>query len=140
MKVDFQDRSARLHELRQSLTYEGLLEGLPTVEGNQRRIKYVLQKSESQRYGVGPYLVPPVEKPIERPSGEPYPFGTPSSLPSVTCIARFEAIGPTVPGKGDGSGLVVVWFQECFALPIDSEVLLHLRNLDWNRHAGSYEF
>ena len=140
LEIDFLNRRVRLYELKQSLTYEGLLEGLPTVEGNRRRIEFILSEQRNSRYGVKPYLVPPVERPLEYNGDEPYPFGTPSRLPSVLCIARFESFRPTDNGDGDGSGLQVIWFQDAFALPIEAEVILHLNQTDWNLHAGSYEY
>lgn len=139
MIVKFHGFSGELRALNQHLTYGGLLEGHPTVETNQRSIDSILHDSENRHYDVEPYLVPPVEKLIEFPADEPYPYGTPSMLPKVTCIGRFES-APTDPKWGDGSGLVVIWFQENFALPIDSEVLLKMSNLDWARYAGDFQF
>lgn len=140
MEIDFLNRRVALHELKQSLTYEGLLEGLPTAEGNQRRIKFILEDEQDIRYGVKPYLVPPTETPLDCRGDEPYPFGVPSSLPSVLCIARFESFAPANNKAGDGSGLKVIWFQSEFALPIAHEVLRHLGQTDWNLHAGSFEY
>lgn len=140
MEIDFLNRRVALHEIKQTLTYEGLLEGLPTAEGNQRRIEFVLEEEQDARYGVKTYLVPPSETPLEYKGDKPYPFGTPSSLPSVLCVARFESFKPAANKAGDGSGLKVVWFQSSFALPIADEVLSHLRQTDWNKHAGSFDY
>src|SRR5690242_3774092 len=106
MEIDFAGRKGTLIELRQNLTYEGLLNGLPTVEGNQRKLEAIPKEIPADRYGVKPHLVPPTEQPIQH--SDSYSFGTPSRLPGVRCIARFESVFPTSVGKGDGSGVTVV--------------------------------
>ena len=132
-------RLVLLRELRQRMTYEGLLEGLPTAEMNQGKIRRLLGEQSNHRYNVQPLLIPPVERPIERPDGDKYPFGTPSALPPVTSVARFESLTPTIIGRGDTSGLVVIWFQEEFAYPPPRNILEQLEAVDWDRHAGSFD-
>src|SRR5688572_21808282 len=137
-EIAFRNREANLRFLQQSGTYDGLLEGLPTVEMNRGIIESHVGGQWSKHYDVPPYLVPPRETPIETFDDRPYPFGTPASLPSLICVARFESYQPTTGRDGDGSGLVVIWFQQNFALPIDDEVLRHLAEVDWNQYAGSF--
>lgn len=60
-----------------------MLEGLPTVEGNQRLLDGLSSMN------VGPCDLPPLVLPARQTSIEwdrekPYPFGTPSALPSRT--------------------------------------------------------
>jgi hypothetical protein len=70
--------------LRQYLTYERLLEGLPTAERNKQRLDWLIAKYRDKPYAGGSYLIRPTETPIEyNRVGESYPFGTPSALPSV---------------------------------------------------------
>lgn len=121
-----------IEALRQELTEAGRLEGLPTIESNQRRIKWLQQREREACEAV--YLVPPLETPIEY--DEPYPFGTPSSLPAVMCIATFKSFGPS---PIQGSKLVVIWFQDQYAFPIDASVEKQLLELDWERLALTYE-
>jgi hypothetical protein len=124
-----------LRELRQWQFYEGLLEGLPTVEMNRRRLEYFLGQQCGKIYGADPLLIRPTEKPIESWRDEPYPFGEPAAFPSILCMARFDSLQPARDPRKDFSGLVVVWFQEEFAFPIDPEALEQLRAIDWERHA-----
>jgi len=133
-------RSIALRELRLRGTYEGLLSGLPTKEKNRRLLERLAKSEVHARYGVAPHIVPPVETEIELPSGETYPFGLPARLPQVVCTARFESLSPTSKSAGDASGLVVVWFQEDFAVPPPSEVLLRLQSIDWDSDAGSFDY
>jgi hypothetical protein len=133
-------RQIKLHELRQYLTYEGLLEGLPTAETNQLIVKSFKNYPKNRSYDVSPHLIPPVEKPLNQPHGEKYPFGTPSALPPITCIARFQSRQPTKNGNGDFSGLTVVWFQNDFAFPIDPTIIEQIESIDWDSCAGNNEY
>ncbi len=134
-------RGIRLQSLEQFKVYEGLLEGLPTRQMNQRQLESLRERARRLFSGVGPYLVPPREKPIDwSRKGEKYPFGEPAMLPSVACIARFHSFKPARNPEMDGSMLVVVWLQDDFALPIDPQVLEHLQALDWDRLAGDFEY
>ena len=133
-------RVITLKELRQTATYEGLLEGLPTVEKNKGLIQRLLNDRSLKPYEVDPVLLPAVERPIELPPEHSYPFGTPSALPAVTVFARFTSHKSTVSGTGDASGLVVVWFQEQFAFPPAEDIASQLQNLDWERYAGNFEY
>jgi hypothetical protein len=132
-------REVVLRELQQRSTYEGLLNGLPTREKNQRLLAR-LKENAHPRYGVAPYIIAPTEQEIVLPEGETYPFGTPASLPRVQCIARFESVTPTAAGAGDASGLVVIWFQEQFQYPPAAEVAAQMKAIRWEVHAGNFEY
>ncbi|WP_433932510.1 hypothetical protein AB3662_48225 [Sorangium cellulosum] len=133
-------RRLYLRELRQYLTYEGMLEGLPTVERNKEQIEELVSEHRDNPYPGGPYLIRPTEVPIELPEDDPYPFGTPSALPRVTCIGRFDSLDPARDQSRDFSGLVVIWFQDDFAFPIDPAVVAQLLAIDWEAHAADMEY
>ncbi|PQO31029.1 hypothetical protein C5Y96_11765 [Blastopirellula marina] len=127
-------RRIYLKQLEQYLTYEGLLEGLPTAERNQQRLQSLVAEHQDKPYDGTPYLIPPVETPIDH--GRPYPFGTPSALPSVTCIGRFTSLDPAKDKSYDYSGLVILWYQQDYAMPIDPAVVGQIRGVDWETHAA----
>lgn len=130
-------RRLYLRELRQYLTYEGLLEGLPTAERNKQRLERLVAEHRDKPYAGGPYLIRPTETPIEyKRGGEPYPFGTPAALPAVTCIGRFDSLQPARDKRSDLSGLVLIWFQEELAFPIDPGVRAQLLAVNWEDHAA----
>ncbi len=132
-------RRLYLRELRQYLTYEGLLEGLPTAERNKQRLERLVTELRDKPYEGGPYLIHPNETPIKYDwGGKPYPFGTPSALPSVTCIGRFDSLEPARDANCDLSGLVVIWFQEEFAFPIEPAMVAQLLAIDWDAHAADF--
>jgi hypothetical protein len=51
-------RIVRIQELRQRRVYEGLLEGLPTVEWNRRLLDRLLADERGKFYGADPLLLP----------------------------------------------------------------------------------
>jgi uncharacterized protein (TIGR02996 family) len=117
--------------IRQSLTYAGLLEGLPTRQMNEGTIEGLLREERERGWWAGePYLVPPAITPIEYSGERKYPFGDPEALPDVTCVARFAAYA----GPGT-TKLTVIWFQDEFAFPIAPDVLEHLAGIDWSARA-----
>ena len=133
-------REITLQGLEQRRVYEGMLEGLPTREKNQRILESLREQARRRLPSVEPYLVPPRETPIKWHRPEKYPFGDPARLPSVACIAHFRSSSPARDRNLDYSELVVVWLQEEFAFPIDPHVLEHLLALDWERLAGEWEY
>lgn len=139
-EFDLSGRQVTLRELRQVLTYGGVLAGLPTVEMNQRQLERLV--ADHRGKPGEPCLIPPTEKPIDyRPrDGRPYPFGTPSALPAVTCIGRFHSVLPVRDKSLDYSELVVIWFQDDFAFPIDPAVLAQILAIHWEACAADVEY
>jgi uncharacterized protein (TIGR02996 family) len=133
-------RTICLRSLDQHEVYAGLLEGLPTREMNERIIERTLDKERGGPQGAQPFLIRPRETPIEYHRDRPYPFGEPAALPGVCCVGRVTSLGPAAGKAGDYSALSVVWFQDEFALPVDPPVLDQLLAIDWDEHAGSYEY
>ncbi len=122
-------RIVHLGELRQWEVYEWLWEGLPTKESNQRCLKRIIEENQSD-YGE-PLLIEPEEMPIPYIEGKRYPFGEPAAFPRIACIARFRS-SPARDVQKDYSGLIVVWFQNDFAFPIDPKVHLLLQTINWD--------
>ncbi len=127
-------RTIYLRSLRQWQIYAGLLNGLPTVEMNSRLIESLVSE-EGKRWGVEPHVLPPVVRPIEYRSGEKYPFGEPAALPEVGCVAYFTSLEPARDRGQDYSAMLIIWFQDEYALPIDPGVLNGIQALDWERLA-----
>jgi uncharacterized protein (TIGR02996 family) len=139
-------RLVALRELRQFRVYEGLLEGLPRTELNQRIINGILEEERTRLSTGEPYLIRPDETPIQsqRPIENrwkgPHLWGQPAALPSVGCVGRFHSSHPARDSGRHFSELVVVWFQEDFALPIDQKAWAQLLVLDWERYAADYNY
>ena len=119
----------QLAELHQKRTYEGLLEGLPTKEMNSQQIQALRNEHRSL------HLIQPTERPIEWEGPTPYPFGTPSSLPPIQCVARLQAREDPVSIR-EG---IFAWFQGTWAPPIEEATLGEFGRLDWVKHSQRQE-
>jgi hypothetical protein len=133
-------RAIFLRNLVQSGTYDGLLNGLPTKEKNQKLISRLMHEHLNERYQRPPYVIKPEERELSLPEGEAYPFGVPAALPPVLCVGRFESVSATLTNHGDASSLVVIWFQNEFGYPPDSGVAAQLESIDWESNAGSFVY
>jgi hypothetical protein len=114
------------------------LEGLPTSEMNRRHIEQ-LRNQEHERRGEAPYIIDPPERPISYRRDEPYPFGTPASIPGVECIGQFDS-QPARDVSRHGSFLTIIWFQHEWAFPIDPSVREQIRAIDWEQHAHDFDW
>jgi hypothetical protein len=133
-------RRISLCELRQYSTNEGSMEGYPTSKHNKEQVEELVREHHGKPYPVAPYLIPPVEEPVKLREGEHHPYGAPMLLPRITCIGRFFSLDPIPRRVGDYSGLVVIWFQNEFAFPLDPVVLSQMLLIDWDRYAYDWDF
>jgi hypothetical protein len=129
-------RSVLLAELHQWMTYAGWLEGVPSCEWNDWKIKGALERARRYGQGFPPHLIPPQRRDYLRHPGDMETSralrGLPAEwLPMVTCIGVFRDVVPARDKSMDQSYLTVVWYQDEFALPITDAVLDQLRALDW---------
>lgn len=132
-------RQIYLKELEQRLTYEGLLEGLPTRQMNARQLQAQTTPTNCFRVAFTPHLIEPEQEPLEWTRDRPYPFGDPAALPPVWCRGRFESFETARDPSQERSGLIIVWFQHEWALPVDAQVLERVKALNWNGIASDYE-
>lgn len=133
------NREVTIKYFEQAGTYRYLLEGLPCDTLNDRIIKGLKERMNekyAEHYHV--YFIEPTRTPLK--GYENYPLGKGERLPGVTCIAEIHSIAPTIVGYGDSSELIVVWFQNSYALPIDQEIVEHLENISWEKLARDYYY
>ena len=131
-------RTIDLESLKQEKTYAGLLEGMPRKDFNDRII-------EGWRRQAVPYegqkmaLIDPVRRPgatgLPRRGDELW--GPPEFLPAIVCVGMFQST-PVRNEREDFSLLIIVWFQEAFAMPIDPGVVAQIRKLDWETLAYNW--
>ena len=131
-------RRITLEALDQRMTYAGLLEGTPCRESNDRTIEYALR--EAERYcaaGAKPHLISPPRRDNLRRPGDMQAIAAwarhrvPEWLPMVRCIGSFKDVIKARDPARDLSVLVVVWFQDEYALPILEPALGQLLAVDW---------
>ncbi len=133
-------RPVRLRELRQWEVHEWWIDGLPTAYTNRHLVDTLISDVERERPTGRPHLIPPEERPI---LGFPEWFldgrDPPVALPPIGCVGRFTSARVSPGDSLDYSQLVVVWFQDEFAFPIDPAVRERIRAIDWEAHATDFD-
>ncbi|MEI6300395.1 MAG: hypothetical protein WCR74_03050 [Betaproteobacteria bacterium] len=138
MKITFPSgRIASLGELVQFRAYAGLLAGLPDSRINQRQIDDLINEGRRIHLdGCEPVLIHPRIKTIEHTnSGQ---SAQELRLPDICCAARFESGALLRANSEPYSSLVVVWFQDEFAMPIPTEIEHQISQIDWERDAADW--
>ena len=125
------DTRVSIKSIKQRLTYDGLLEGLPTKEMNGRILVGVKEDAKKFCQLNKVYLIEPEQKPIEY-NGR-YPFGEPAQLPSVICIVELRCYSVFKDKTKDYSALGLIWFQDNFMFPIDSNVLEKIKAVPFDK-------
>ena len=110
-----------LRSLQQRLTYGDVIEGVPNAQINRR---HILSLGQNRHGSTTPRVVlPVVERVQERPGREPASF-----LPRVECTAHFYGPHPEI---GCVTELIVVFFQEEWAMPSSPLVASQIAGLNW---------
>ena len=133
-------RVITLESLNQEKTYGGLLEGIPRKEMNDR----IIERCKRQAIGEhnhSIYLVEPVRR-IEPRSDDPNlaHCGPAEYLPNIVCYGMFSSARLGDNKMQDESRLVIVWFQNRFALPIDAAVWAQIEQVNWEEFAGGWTY
>lgn len=113
------------------------MEGFPTKEMNERIIKRTIEEVK-QRWHFAPYLIQPLETPIKM--DRDYPFGTPASIPEITCVTKFDCFDTVQDKNMDASTLSIIWFQAEFVFPIDENIQTQIRSINWDKFASDYQY
>lgn len=137
-------RDIRLRELHQSETYEGVMLGHPDREEHEGIVRAALRRASERVDGVRstPHLIPlaerltpiPPEKRGEATESERIDY------PAIICTARFDSLAPARDPSEHGSSLVIVWFQDNLAMPIDKAVLDAITAVNWNELAYDWSW
>ncbi|MGW6413866.1 hypothetical protein [Streptomyces sp. NPDC055055] len=129
-------RSIRLTELRMSSTYAGMLEGYPCKIVNDRKVEWLQRDAERSfaSYGTPVHCVPPSREYPDEPARA---FGPVEVLPAVFCVGVFDSAA--LDPAGDGSALVVTWFQAGPEVPNCEDADPALRAVAWDDLAQDYE-
>ena len=134
------DKSVTIKRLNQWLTYDGLLEGLPTTKLNARILDGIMEVAKRAFQSKEVYLINPAQTPLEYEGR--YPFGDPAQLPRIVCMAElwyYKAVGQSMINM-DYSALTVVWLQDEFAFPINMKIVEQFKSLPWSKIAIDFEY
>lgn len=134
--------NVRLDSFYQSLVYSGLSEGHPNARLNDLKISG-LKRQAIRLFSHGeferePLLLEPKRRSYLRKPGDMdgiLSLGRPIEwLPMVGCIGLF-----VIDSMVTSSSLVVCWFQDDFAMPIDGDVIEQIQKIDWKYHSKTFE-
>jgi len=130
-------RSVSISALDQFKVYRGLITGIPSAEMNDRILAGIVSRVKNRfpEYSA-PYLIDPIRTSIETAHTDRFRKG--ESLPKYACVAQIDSIEPAKNEKSDGSGLVLIWFQEALAMPIAPPIQEEIERMDWEDHAIDY--
>lgn len=138
-------RSLKLYRLDQTMTYAGMIEGLPSEQLNDDLIEWSLKSAQKASPNHPPYLIKPVKRSFIRTPGDcdhaRERFSGPAEfLPNVRCIGAFSSQGAARDKTKPMSLLTVVWFQDEYGLPTNPELLEQLRMIDWDNLAEDGDY
>ena len=144
------NRIISLYEIHSSLTYSGLLEGLPDRKMNRDIISGLAEEANRKIYNASkPYIIKPEELLIELEPGPRKSYRDRMvkehgddwklmEIPRIECIASFES--KPISDDYMGSNLTVVWFQDEYPMPINQDIINKIKSIDWDNKASSFDF
>lgn len=122
-----------LVQLDQHLVYAGLLEGTPNVRINRDIVADVVRTFSAMSPAANCHLFEPDQT-------QPYPERPHISLlPAVACGGFLRRVGRTEDDWPCWESVVLVWFQDAYAMPIDAKVLGQIYRTDWPALAAKTE-
>lgn len=130
------DLEVSFKKIKQSPTYEGFLEGLPTRSSNQRLIPRVYEEAKKYCGLEEVFLIEPDQTPI--PVTPSYKGEAPMEFPPITILAELYHFGVFKDRHKDYSSLGLVWFQHDFAFPIDEDILAKIVNIPFRKCCGEF--
>ena len=128
-----------LREFHQTMTYDGLLEGVPFREMNAGIIESAKRTAADMfRLSDARVLAPE----IQALDIEPHPVFDRvfEKLPEICTIALYRCLTPVHDKKMDYSEAAVIWFQDSFGLDLGDKNLENLLRLKWRNIAIDREY
>jgi hypothetical protein len=132
-------RTIEVYSINQEQTYAALFEGTPRKSHNDDIIESCRQ-SAVEKYGKPVIVIDPVRTLGPSSFSDPKAdklWGPREFLPEVTCYGMFQSY-PVRSEREDHSFLLIVWFQDTFAFPIDAGVISGIRKVDWEASAVNW--
>jgi len=141
MKIELSSgREIFLNKIYQDYTYDGLLLGYPNREMNDRYVKNSIESAREMMSSDATYLVSPPLIEVKIDERVKHHYKDAIRMPYITCYGQFESSKIKGDEYNDGSWLTIIWYQEEFAMPIDSSVIEHIKTIDWEEVAEGYQF
>jgi hypothetical protein len=115
-------------------TYDGLLIGIPHETINKNIINWTIENAKKISELKEVYLIEPIQISIQNKGN----LGLQNKieykeLPYVTCIMKVTSTNIR-NCDGDSAFMCIVWFQNDFAFPIDSEIQKQIEAIPFKEH------
>lgn len=126
-------RKIQLAELVQWRIYAGLLLGIPDQQQNDEFIARAMEKARDKIDLLVPiHLLQPLREKLTSSRNRPVLRNREHErIPAIACAAAFES-EPSRDKAGFSSGLIFLWFQNSWALPIAPQIVTQIRSTNWN--------
>lgn len=125
-------REITLQLIDQGMAYAHILEGIPWGPNFDDLVNTHLNWAQKRYPNIKAIMLPPRLRPLptinEKTPGDLVHVGT------VCCRALFES-NAIADDAWKVSTLIVLWFQDGFAWPIDSNVVKQIKAIDWDSEA-----
>lgn len=128
------DLEVKIESLCQSETYKDVLFGYPTEHRNNSLINSILRKAHQTNNPQSVYLIQPEQRLIDDDI-EKYksPLDIPKELPNIECHLRVTSDRVTNDKNQTDSTMLIIWFQDEFAFPIDPFVLEKIKTIPYRK-------
>jgi len=132
------DLEVTIGHIDQWLTYSGMLEGIPTDRWNAKVIERTKIQAKGRFHSEAIHLIEPTQKPIE--VHRKYALGKPMKLPAVTCMMNIYSSEVFRDQDKMGSSLVIIWFQDDYAFPIEAAILQKIKEIPFRKICEEFDF
>lgn len=130
-------RRVTMTSLEQVYAYGGMISGSPTLAINDLIIEEIKNKASKKFSGNKPiHFIEP--KRTDRDARDRFTTRTKQNIPGIACIAEFTSSFPARNYDDSSSLLILVWFQEKWAMPIDKNIQKEIELLNWQELAYDY--
>jgi DNA replication protein DnaD len=128
------DLEVKIESLYQSETYKDVLFGYPTEHRNNRLINSILRKVHETNNPQSVYLIQPEQKLIDEDI-EKYksPLDIPKEIPNIEYHLRVASDMVTNDKNQTDSTMLIIWFQDEFAFPIDPLILEQIKTIPFRK-------
>jgi hypothetical protein len=129
------DKQVFIESINQFHTYRGLICGMPNERINNDILVSTMKRATEDSFCGKAHLLVPKQKPIEIKADRVYKE-IPMALPEITCISELRYFKTLTNPDRFMSCMCVVWFQDCYAFPIDENIRRQFKSLRWSAIAA----
>ncbi len=120
------DLEVEIEALSQFKTYRNVIYGYPTEHRNNLLIDFVLERAHQTDNDQSVYLIQPEHKKMDDVIRNGRPLDIWKEIPNIECYLR-------VKNQSDSTMLIIIWFQDEFAFPIDPIIIEKIKTIPYRK-------